>query len=76
MMRMNEVIFCTEREGRYFIDKPRPGKRREYDTIELPAKELEMIRYRIERGEPLQDFEGLVLRPKKRRVATRKRLRK
>jgi hypothetical protein len=66
MMRVNDVIFCTERDGRYFIDKLKPGTRKEFVTLELPRKELELIRFRVNRGEPLQDYEGLVSIPKRR----------
>jgi hypothetical protein len=60
MMRANNVIFCTERGGRYFIDKLCPGTRKDYVTLELPRETLERIRLRVSKYEPLQDYEGLV----------------
>jgi hypothetical protein len=63
---VNNVTTCIERDGRYFIDKLKPGTRKDYVTVEIPRRELAIIRSRLERGEPLQDFEGLISLAKNR----------
>src|SRR5437660_8505624 len=64
ILRANRATFWeTDQFGNIFIHKAKPGRGSQYERIGVPKDMLGRIGRRLEHGEPLQDFEGL-LEPK------------
>jgi hypothetical protein len=60
MQAYDSVFWHQDQWGDVIIHAPKKrGDHREYQTLKVDKTRLELMRYRIDKGEPLQDFEAL-----------------